>query len=257
MEFFLTESDVKSLSKELHGLIVKYCQCRYCGNSANIDLIECPCQRIRRHNYSKKLEETFNKIRDDKKELNKVSREMFGQSLSHEEWVYLIESSGQQTVRYGGKFEVTHENHEYLKKQLYIEQKRLYSKRAAIRRRARQLQAEGSFTKDDILAIWQLQSGACYFCGISLKHPSEKHSFHIDHLIPLYHGGSEWPENLSLLCQSCNNIKYTKSEKEFWSLCERIHGKELIEKQKEKAKQNRPIKLKLSRARRKFVDENL
>lgn len=79
------------------------------------------------------------------------------------------------------------------------------------RRRARKKEAEGTYTKHDIqdLRIRQL---AC-LCGDSF----EKVSATVDHVIPLSRGGSNWPTNLQLLCQPCNDSKGTKLMSE-WTI---------------------------------------
>jgi len=75
------------------------------------------------------------------------------------------------------------------------------------RRRARELAAEGTWTAADIDTIRLLQKGRCPVCGADLRKTGE----HIDHVEPLSKGGSNWPENLQLLCPHCN---LTKSDKD-------------------------------------------
>jgi 5-methylcytosine-specific restriction endonuclease McrA len=78
------------------------------------------------------------------------------------------------------------------------------------RRRARELNAEGDFKPTDIKNLWILQSGLCVYCSKDLKL-----GFEIDHVHPLARGGTNWPENLQLLCKSCNQRKHTKTDEEF------------------------------------------
>jgi 5-methylcytosine-specific restriction endonuclease McrA len=66
-------------------------------------------------------------------------------------------------------------------------------------RRARVRMAEGSHTADDIKEIYSLQKGKCACCR---KKVGDR--YHIDHIQPLSKGGSNWPNNLQLLCPPCN-----------------------------------------------------
>lgn len=88
-----------------------------------------------------------------------------------------------------------------------------YSKKSDIvksimaRRRARKASAEGSWVESDILRIFVAQKGKCAspVCRIDIKK-----SYHIDHIMPLARGGSNWPKNLQLLCPRCNIQKNDK-----------------------------------------------
>ena len=67
------------------------------------------------------------------------------------------------------------------------------------RRRARLLNAEGSHTKEDIRRIGALQKWKCHWCGVPTKQ-----KFHLDHLVPISKGGTNWPNNLVIACARCN-----------------------------------------------------
>jgi 5-methylcytosine-specific restriction endonuclease McrA len=43
----------------------------------------------------------------------------------------------------------------------------------------------------------------------------EEQSYHIDHMIPLSRGGSNWPSNLQLLCPRCNLSKHAMTDEEW------------------------------------------
>lgn len=77
-----------------------------------------------------------------------------------------------------------------------------------IAKNARRRAAEGYFTHMDIHAIWVKQSGKCAYCEVSPP------KFHIDHIIPISRGGSNWPSNLQLLCPPCNLRKHNKLPEE-------------------------------------------
>jgi 5-methylcytosine-specific restriction endonuclease McrA len=69
-------------------------------------------------------------------------------------------------------------------------------------RRAREMDAEGCHTAKDIRLIFFEQNGQCCGClGVLQK------GYHVDHVMPLILGGSNWPDNLQLLCPSCNSRK--------------------------------------------------
>lgn len=67
--------------------------------------------------------------------------------------------------------------------------------------RARKRAAEGIHTASDIDALFGKQAGLC-LCGADLVL-----GYHVDHIIPLSRGGSNWPANLQLLCAPCNCSK--------------------------------------------------
>lgn len=81
---------------------------------------------------------------------------------------------------------------------------RMSERGASERRRARELNASGTFATSDIEAIRKAQGNRCYICGKTLK------KYHIDHFIPLAKGGTNDPGNLRLACPKCNNHKRAK-----------------------------------------------
>lgn len=84
------------------------------------------------------------------------------------------------------------------------------------RRRARKKEAEGSYTFKDIFAIWEKQKGKCVYCRKKIgKSPNDTSSYHVDHIMPLSKGGSNYPSNLQCLCASCNLRKNAKHPIQF------------------------------------------
>jgi 5-methylcytosine-specific restriction endonuclease McrA len=73
------------------------------------------------------------------------------------------------------------------------------------KRRALESNAEGYFLPSDIKRIMEMQRSKCAICRRSIKN-----KYHIDHIMPLSRGGTNWPHNLQLLCPSCNVRKSTK-----------------------------------------------
>lgn len=77
--------------------------------------------------------------------------------------------------------------------------------------RARRRGAGGRYTPEDIQKILITQGGRCVYCQTSFS----KQTFEIDHALPLSLGGSNWPENIQLLCGPCNRSKGAKHPDEF------------------------------------------
>jgi 5-methylcytosine-specific restriction endonuclease McrA len=76
-------------------------------------------------------------------------------------------------------------------------------------RRARERKADGKHTAADIARIFDRQNGRCANCHDRLV-KSGKQKFHVDHIVPLAKGGSNWPANLQCLCPACNLRKHAK-----------------------------------------------
>lgn len=70
------------------------------------------------------------------------------------------------------------------------------------RLRAKRRGCDGSYTKNDIEHLYDTQIGRCAGC---LKELNRK--YEIDHVMPIHLGGSNWPDNLQLLCCTCNRRK--------------------------------------------------
>jgi 5-methylcytosine-specific restriction endonuclease McrA len=69
-------------------------------------------------------------------------------------------------------------------------------------RRARQLAAEGSHTANELKALFKAQKGKCAYCSQSIRK-----GYHVDHVIPLARGGSNWISNIAFACARCNTSK--------------------------------------------------
>ncbi len=73
------------------------------------------------------------------------------------------------------------------------------------RRRAKKLAAEGRHTAAETKAIRIAQGDKCAYCKVPLGGKG-----HLDHIVALNCGGSNWPRNLQWLCSPCNHHKSDK-----------------------------------------------
>jgi 5-methylcytosine-specific restriction endonuclease McrA len=76
-------------------------------------------------------------------------------------------------------------------------------------RKARKKNVGGTHTDADVKKIFSQQGGQCNACGKKLIRYNKK-QYHVDHIVPLFKGGSNGPENLQLLCPRCNLSKNKK-----------------------------------------------
>ena len=72
--------------------------------------------------------------------------------------------------------------------------------------RARKRDAEGSHTAKEVQALYDSQNGRCAYCDCNLTETKK----HLDHIVPLKRGGSNWVANLAWACRHCNTSKGDK-----------------------------------------------
>ena len=80
----------------------------------------------------------------------------------------------------------------------------------ANKRRARLTGAGGTYTAEDIKAIYKAQRGRCGYCRASLKA-----GYEVDHIKAIARGGTNDRSNLQLLCETCNRRKHALDPIEF------------------------------------------
>lgn len=82
---------------------------------------------------------------------------------------------------------------------------------------ARKKNAPGKYTGDDILRMFAEQDAQCAYCGIRLFWDIPK-DFHVDHVLSLVNGGTNWPDNLVLACEPCNISKNYRTIDEWMAM---------------------------------------
>ena len=92
------------------------------------------------------------------------------------------------------------------------DQTRIASRDKSERRREELRRSEEpAYTRDDVDCLRRIQNASCYYCGGSIQG-----GFHVEHLEPLCHGGSNGFRNIMLACPSCNSDKGTLNERQYW-----------------------------------------
>jgi 5-methylcytosine-specific restriction endonuclease McrA len=69
---------------------------------------------------------------------------------------------------------------------------------------ARRRGAVGRYTADDVRRILMAQRERCAYCRQKLG------EHHIDHIVPLSRGGTNWPANIQITCPTCNVRKHAR-----------------------------------------------
>jgi len=77
-------------------------------------------------------------------------------------------------------------------------------------RRAREVGAEGSFTKEEVRELLEKQRGKCAVCRTDIRS-----KMHRDHIQPIAVGGTNYISNIQLLCPDCNFQKNAKDPVQF------------------------------------------
>lgn len=95
----------------------------------------------------------------------------------------------------------------YKTKREYNDKNKLKIRTWSAARRARERMAEGTYSDADVKRMLKSQKWKCASCKARL---AEKSGYHVDHIHPLALGGSNWPENLQILCMPCNISKGAK-----------------------------------------------
>jgi 5-methylcytosine-specific restriction endonuclease McrA len=77
--------------------------------------------------------------------------------------------------------------------------------------------APGEYIADDVKRMYAEQDGMCAYCGIRIFMDIPK-DVHVDHVLPLSRGGTNYPDNLLLTCSTCNQSKGGRTVTEWASI---------------------------------------
>lgn len=69
--------------------------------------------------------------------------------------------------------------------------------------------------------VYEKYNGHCAYCGKEI----ELKDMQVDHLVPLYNGGTDDFDNLMPACRRCNHYKRSASVESFRSMIEKIPEK--------------------------------
>lgn len=86
------------------------------------------------------------------------------------------------------------------------EKVRVYDRNKKLKRKG----AEGSHTPEDVQKLRKYQGYKCAECKSSIAD-----SYHVDHIMPLSKGGTNYVSNLQILCPACNMEKHAADPFEF------------------------------------------
>lgn len=88
-------------------------------------------------------------------------------------------------------------------------------------RKAKKRAGDGKVTRKFILSLFVNQGGRCLVC----KSDFADTGYDIDHVIPISKGGEHSPENVQLLCPTCNKRKSARTMNKFVKIMEAEYAK--------------------------------
>lgn len=129
------------------------------------------------------------------------------------------------------------------------------NRKRAEHRKWLELVCEGTYAPDDIKSIYDIQQGRCYFSGkpISL----EMKDYSVDHLKPVWSGGSFWPGNLALLRKKINQDKHGRTKTQYWKILEETKGRSWVAQQKARCADVDKARRAIDRVRRRAVRDQI
>lgn len=157
---------------------------------------------------SDRKKEYYLKVRDSRIEYNKQYY-LKNKEASSEASRQYRKKNPQKIAEYGRDYRDKNKDAIDKKKREYLEANPERKAAAGRSRRARKRNAEGHHVVADVIAIFEKQRGLCASCGEKLLRGGPM-KYHVDHIIPLALGGSNWPSNLQCLCKTCNLSKGAK-----------------------------------------------
>lgn len=147
--------------------------------------------------------EYLRKLRDADPTLNAKTAELMREKRSNPE--YARAERARERARYAESPEKYRE-----KSKRYAKENPERAATHARNRRSIKRCAEGYHSESDVISILERQGYRCAECKKSIKA-----KYHVDHIIPLSKGGSNWPSNIQGLCATCNLQKNNLDPLEF------------------------------------------
>ena len=108
---------------------------------------------------------------------------------------------------------------------------------------------EGFYLPDDIVVLYKLQEGQCYYCEAPLGNIGGKDAYHLDHLMAISKGGTNWPGNLALACSLCNRRKHSHDTQRLWAKLRAEKGSCWVKGKVQRNRTNTAAKAKLTKKR--------
>lgn len=94
--------------------------------------------------------------------------------------------------------------------------------RSFARRRALERSVPGTFDAESMRQMYEDQDGLCAYCEVPLHG-----RFHVEHMVPLSRGGSNYWHNVALACPECNATKGNKTVKEFFDVLKEVQDQRM------------------------------
>lgn len=167
---------------------------RYVANNVCVE-----CNRSRKKNWAKNNPDKIRKwAADNSEKVKEINRRCYRNN---------IEKRKDNTKRCRAN------NIDYYSdyRKRYREEKADLIRALNTKRRAAKRGAPGKYTPEDIANIVKAQRNKCAYCRCSLARAKR----HIDHIVPLSRGGTNWPSNIQLTCDKCNLSKNSKHPVDF------------------------------------------
>jgi hypothetical protein len=114
-------------------------------------------------------------------------------------------------------------------------------------------QSPGLYSEEDILELYEIQRGRCYYTGKPLtKAPA---NYVVDLIEPASEGGTCWPGNLALALKSASQAKSTDTKMKYFMQLQKEYGEDWYQKQRDFCKTVDQSRRDLDRRRKEAVTE--